>query len=48
MDGASETESQNGRDSRTDGEVVTVPNVITEEYFNEITSKFTAVSAYGE
>lgn len=43
MDETSETESQ-GRNSKVDEDGSTVPAIITEEYFEEITTKCNAVS----
>lgn len=43
MDEASETESQ-GRASKVDEDGSTIPAIITDEYFDEITSKCQAVS----
>lgn len=42
MDEASETESQ-GRASKVDEDGSTIPAIITDEYFEEITSKCQAV-----
>lgn len=42
MDEMSETESQ-GRESKIDNDGSTVPAVITDEYFDEITSKCSTV-----
>lgn len=43
MDETSETESQ-GRNSKVDEDGSTVPAIITEEYFEEITTKCNSVS----
>lgn len=45
MDEASETESQ-GRNSKVDEDGSTIPAIITDEYFDEITSKCQAVSVF--